>query len=552
MGTMLGTIKGFVDNFAGVISDVLDTEVIITDSSMNIVGSSFRYFSLYNHIQYGSLIATVLMNNQNLLIDEKASIQSCRECEKYKECKMRGFIGVPIRYGNQILGVIALVLPRFKVKTLFENISSTVFFMERMAELVAARIQNHIEKKGLKQKIMQIESILDLMEDAVLYTDVYGNIIYLNQTFRDIFGIKEDYIGVNAARIYPELEEWYRKGKGIDNEKVSINYDSGSFYGIINSKRVWLNEQEYGIILSFRPYRNIQDTSKLFSIGTLVTFRWLKQFLGEEMIEKAKRYAKIDENILISGEDNVLNEMLGKAIFNQSPRRLEDLKLVYAQNSYRELLVYYLLDENGLLRGLNRGTILIVQPEYLALYVQEKLAEFIKTGRITLKGRYSIHTNVRFIFCTTANLAELSKDGRFNQDLYYLISKNEIKNTETLYNDFAIFSRYIQTGLKYYCHLYEKNELKLSSEHLKGLWRKYRDCTVTDIEFMLERIASRRYKEELWKKELTEEEHCSLEELEKIQLKRMLADGYSKKEIANILKISRTTLYRKLKSYQLE
>lgn len=50
MGTMLGTIKGFVDNFAGVISDVLDTDVIITDSSMNIVGSSFRYFSLYNHI----------------------------------------------------------------------------------------------------------------------------------------------------------------------------------------------------------------------------------------------------------------------------------------------------------------------------------------------------------------------------------------------------------------------------------------------------------------------------------------------------------------------
>ena len=75
---------------------------------------------------------------------------------------------------------------------------------------------------------------------------------------------------------------------------------------------------------------------------------------------------------------------------------------------------------------------------------------------------------------------------------------------------------------------------------------------MTDIEFMLERIASRRYKEDLWKKELTEEEHCSLEELAKIQLKKMLADGYSKKEIANILKISRTTLYRKLKSYQLE
>ena len=44
MHTMLGKIKNFVDNFAEVISDVLDIDVIITDSNMNIVGSAFRYF----------------------------------------------------------------------------------------------------------------------------------------------------------------------------------------------------------------------------------------------------------------------------------------------------------------------------------------------------------------------------------------------------------------------------------------------------------------------------------------------------------------------------
>ena len=43
MDSRLGTIKGFVDNFASVISDVLDTDVIITDSNMNIVGSAFPF-----------------------------------------------------------------------------------------------------------------------------------------------------------------------------------------------------------------------------------------------------------------------------------------------------------------------------------------------------------------------------------------------------------------------------------------------------------------------------------------------------------------------------
>ena len=121
MDSRLGTIKGFVDNFASVISDVLDTDVIITDSNMNIVGSAFKYFSLYQDIKIGSLIADVLINRHNLLIEDKSAVTSCRECEKYRVCKMKGFVGVPIHYGNQVIGVIALILPRFKVKTLFEK-----------------------------------------------------------------------------------------------------------------------------------------------------------------------------------------------------------------------------------------------------------------------------------------------------------------------------------------------------------------------------------------------------------------------------------------------
>ena len=84
MDSRLGTIKGFVDNFASVISDVLDTDVIITDSNMNIVGSAFKYFSLYQDIKIGSLIADVLINRHNLLIEDNPAVTSCRECEKYR------------------------------------------------------------------------------------------------------------------------------------------------------------------------------------------------------------------------------------------------------------------------------------------------------------------------------------------------------------------------------------------------------------------------------------------------------------------------------------
>ena len=159
---MLGKIRNFVDNFAEVISDVLDTDVIITDSNMNIVGSAFRYFSLYNDIKIGTLLADVLVNNHNLVIRNKAQTEGCRKCRDYKKCKMKGFVGVPIHYGNQTLGAIALILPSSKVKALFENIDSTVVFMERMAELVANRIHYQMEKKVLSKKWQNLNQFLTL------------------------------------------------------------------------------------------------------------------------------------------------------------------------------------------------------------------------------------------------------------------------------------------------------------------------------------------------------------------------------------------------------
>lgn len=52
---------------------------------------------------------------------------------------------------------------------------------------------------------------------------------------------------------------------------------------------------------------------------------------------------------------------------------------------------------------------------------------------------------------------------------------------------------------------------------------------------------------------MTEETNgrISLKEMEYQQLKEMLEEGYSRKDISDTLKISRTTLYRRLKQYGL-
>ncbi len=544
MHTMLGKIKNFVDNFAEVISDVLDIDVIITDSNMNIVGSAFRYFSLYNDIKIGTLLADVLINNHNLVIRNKAQIESCRKCREYKKCKMKGFVGVPIHYGNQTLGAIGLILPSSKVKALFENIDSTVIFMERMAELVANRIHYHTEKKALSKKMAEFELILDLMDEALVHTDVYGNVIYFNKKFEQDFGADKDLIGENITYVYPELREWYEKENVFKDFKICIQNDRCSFYGIVNSKRIYQTEDEYTVILCFQPYKNIYKSSKIFMPGTQVTFQWLRKFCDVETLAIAEYYAELDEPVLICGCDDTLNEMLGKAIYNQSPRRLENVEVLQIRNSYRNLLNSYLSVETGILRKLQNGTIIIMQPEKIPMYIQEYLLSFIEKKN-TVNNQKGSDLDIRFIFCTTSDLEGLVKEKKFNEELYHIISKNKINMTKTLHEDFDVFYRYMQSGLEYYGNIYKKEIVELSIDRKKEIWRKCRGNLLVDLEMMIERIAKNGdYIEE-------EKIENSINELEKMQLQKLIKDGYSKQDMAKIMNISRTTLYRHLKEYNL-
>ena len=67
MDTMLGSIKGFVARFSDIISNTIDADVLIADTNHEIVGAAFRYFTMYNGIGAGSLIAEVIASRRKVV-----------------------------------------------------------------------------------------------------------------------------------------------------------------------------------------------------------------------------------------------------------------------------------------------------------------------------------------------------------------------------------------------------------------------------------------------------------------------------------------------------
>ncbi|MEI3168613.1 MAG: GAF domain-containing protein [Lachnospiraceae bacterium] len=173
-----------------------------TDADMNVIGSAFQYFSLYQDIKIGSLMAEVFYDNQDVLLEHKRDKESCRQCPEYHNCKMESFVGVPIREDHRTIGVIALILPKDRGKALFKKIESTVTFMHSMADLIASKITDSQYSRIIEEKNDELKESWMPMIRRWIYTDFYGNILFANESFRKLFWITEPLLGKQSRNCF--------------------------------------------------------------------------------------------------------------------------------------------------------------------------------------------------------------------------------------------------------------------------------------------------------------------------------------------------------------
>ena len=537
-------IKSFVDNFVIVISDVLDTDVIIVDEDMDIIGKSLKYFSLYNDIKIGSLIARVISANERLYIKDKAEINTCRKCKEYKICKMKGFIGVPIRFENRVLGVLALILQKSKVNKLFTKLDSTIFFMENMAELIGIRINEINEKKSLDDKMKRVEAILDFTNDALVYTDKYANIILSNKAFKKLFDKDNSMVSKprNLKEIYKDILDLYARDKKIKNIKLSLTYNESLFRGFLSVEPVNFGFDEKFYICKFEE--KLQFSNKEISTlnGSLVTFPWLSKYIKDEILDEAKLLSKKDTDILIYNKNNAISELLAKAIANYSDRHLEDIKVVYMQNIYRDLLDEFFMGEDGILNIIKKGTLIIVLPEYISLHIQDKLADVLVKNE----------ERARVIFCTSSNIYDLKQKSLFSNKLYSYIKNIAFIDIDNIYYDYNLFDSFVRSSINYYSKIYNRLDYSYDEKDIEYLWGKKESYTLSDLEIYIESMVKSNNDLISNLPSIVSNTNLSISEIEKNYLLDLIKQGKTKKEICEIMGISRSTFYRKFKNMHIE
>ncbi|NLH48610.1 MAG: sigma-54-dependent Fis family transcriptional regulator [Myxococcales bacterium] len=150
------------------------------------------------------------------------------------------------------------------------------------------------------------------------------------------------------------------------------------------------------------------------------------------VFQAVQRMARYDSPVLVVGETGTGKDLVAKAIHQISPRAAGPFVAVNGAGLIDSLFESQLFghrkgsftgalkDQIGLMEAANGGSLFIDEVGDLSLASQAKLLRALETGEILPVGdTRSRQVDIRLIAATNRNLARDMKDGRFREDLYY-------------------------------------------------------------------------------------------------------------------------------------
>lgn len=574
---MLYEINETVSKFAKAIADVLDVDVIIVDSHTRIVGNTVKYLSpALIHVSPESVMGQVIQSGEKVIVQDKKDFIYCRKCPELKDCKMMGIIGVPIIFNETVVGAIGLIIAETIVNhNIFKNLTNSINFLENMAELLSSKLQNLADYNQVKLIQKQREIIIDSMDDALVYVNSDGVIMYYNHNFKRYFKHVGNVINQNIKDVLNIRPiNWFLSTREqFQNKTIYYERHDYVFEGLVSCNNITVDGEYYGAIVTFKSIIDVNSVVNELSLNkSLITF---DDILGtdskiKQAVNNAKKIAIKDSNVLIQGEVGVGKSIMARAIHNFSDRQNNYFITMYCNKISSELFgnelfgydpYNFKITNIGKIRLADGGTIFFDEISEMPLYIQKKLNEVIRDKKIDYYGiNRGVTVNARMIFSSSKDLKRLSDEGKFNEELYYRITQNVITlpSLKERRNDLR---QLIQQNIDRYKNLYNRKHLVLDSEVMEKMLTYDWPQNTRELEQNIQRIIYNIKSDYITLKDVknfsfAEHEKIknvkSINHFEKDMILQMIAENIEKEDIASKLGISRATLYRKLKKYDIK
>lgn len=300
-----------------------------------------------------------------------------------------------------------------------------------------------------------------------------------------------------------------------------------------------------------------------------------------KIFDLVEAVADSNTTILMTGPSGTGKSILARAIHHQSSRQNDAFVEVSCGALPETLLESELFghakgaftgafnNKQGKFLAADNGTIFLDEIGNASPAFQAKLLRVIEDRQFEAVGsNRTITVDTRIILATNRNLAEEVKEGRFREDLYYRINVVTVSlpPLRDRVGDVPLLAKHF---LKMYCVQHNKQKLGISDEAMEDMERYPWPGNVRELENVIERavlLSKDKYitaddLPDSIKQGLVAAQHASFKpaslkgamaEPEKKLIRQALeANHWNRQATAKALQINRTTLFKKMKLYDL-
>lgn len=452
----------------------------------------------------------------------------------------------------------------------------------------------------------RVQSGLFNTSDSILICDINGKVLFY-QDFNDKINMirGEDAIGRHMSELYPFFKRnEFTTFRAMDRKQPILNElqifeVNGVPKRAINSSYPLINEtgvigcMTFSVEISEKSSKpKLRTEAAKYDFSDIITNN--RSFLRS--FESLRMIAASDSSVLIYGETGTGKELFAHTIHANSPRKNKPLIIqncAAIPDNLMESLLFGstkgaftgAIDRMGLFEAANGGTLYLDEVNSMSLDLQGKLLRAIESSSIRRVGdAHERQVDVRIIASTNENLSVLVEKGLFRKDLFYRlnVSSYSIPSLRERRDDIPLLcSHYInmfnqrlnrsvtgldsETSAYFMSYPWEGNvrELKNVIEYA---------CTIkTSGPIMISDLPSYMFNMRTAESVATQEQLISSSQLaaeafikpgislqaqldileEEILRSAILKNRYNISKTADELKVSRQTLYTKLKKYAL-
>lgn len=583
-------VKQTIQQVAQSIAAVLNVDIMILDNNFKVVGGTVKNQNKYF---ISNVYKYIMSTGKPVIIEEPGFNDLCKGCKKHGNCPELVEFDYPIKFEEKTIGILSLVgyTVEYKEKMIARK-NEYMIFLERMCEMISTKVLEVSISKQLRVAALQMTHIFNSVSEGIIAIDGNGVITHCSKAAEKLLKIQVgNIIGKSIIEFIPDFINTKELDGTMDYSKKETRicrYNGGEIQSYISTNPII--DEDKNIIGEIITIFDSSDIKKMVQdmMGYDNKNVQFSDIIGESQIfnnvkQKSEIAAKGQSTILIRGESGTGKELFARSIHNSSLASNGPFIAINCAAIPEALLESELFGyEGGAFTGAKKegkpgkfeladgGTLFLDEIGDMPLYLQAKLLRVLQGMRIQrVGGLKDIEINVRIISATNKNLEELVSENRFREDLFYRLNVIPIFIPPLIERreDIPFIVDYL---LNKYNALFNKN-IKSIDEQVNKIFMSYSwPGNVRELENILEYAMNMENDQVITEQSLPghlvntisieHDEQRSLENMindyeKKILLGKIKEYGISleaKKLLAEELNIGIATLYRKLKSHNIE